>query len=120
MANSDTLILSRDLFFTSRIKDVARQCGGEPRVIRSLDTLREEISVKLADKRVQVFVDLDKPSVALEMLADTLLPLSDSNYQIVCFFSHVHVDLAQQAKELGFQTILPRSKFVTILPDLLT
>lgn len=115
----DTLIFSKDLLFTSRIKDVARQSGRTPKVQRAVDGLCEALSSVSQDARAVVLVDLDKPSVALELIANALSQIEPDSSNVVCFFSHVHLALAEKAKALGFQTVIPRSKFVQMLPQIL-
>jgi hypothetical protein len=40
-------------------------------------------------------------------------------WKVVSFFSHVHGDTAENAVSLGLGEVMPRSKFVRVLPELL-
>jgi hypothetical protein len=39
-------------------------------------------------------------------------------WRVVSFFSHVHEEVAGEAVELGLGEVMPRSKFVRVLPSL--
>lgn len=65
-----------------------------------------------------MLIDLEKPSLPLELLKDRLLSLDTNLWRTVGFYSHVHVDTAEQARAIGMQEVVPRSKFVQLLPGL--
>lgn len=121
MSQVSVLILCKDLLFTSRIKEVAQQCGKTLRIIRSEESLREIACNLGGDSECGVLlVDLEKPGVVLDVVASVLQCFSGAGWRIVGFYSHVHVDLAQKAKAMGFGAVMPRSKFVQILPELVS
>lgn len=121
MSQVSVVILCKDLLFTSRIKDVAKRAGQTTQVIRSEESLRALASNLGAEGgRGVLVVDLEKPSVGLDAVEDVLDCFSQAGWSVVGFYSHVHVDLAQRAKAMGFGSVIPRSKFVQTLPELVS
>ena len=109
------ILVSGDLMFISKVKEVARASGGEVVVARSesaLDKARSECLEPSA-----LLIDLEKSGVSLESLAPRVAALSQEGWRVVSFFSHVHEELAHQALDLGLGEVVPRSKFVKLLPE---
>ena len=109
------ILVSGDLMFISKVKEVARASGGEVVVARSdaaLDKARSECLEPSA-----LLIDLEKSGVSLESLATRVAALSQEGWRVVSFFSHVHEELAHKAIELGLGEVVPRSKFVKLLPE---
>jgi hypothetical protein len=121
MAQGSVVLLCKDLLFTSRIKDVAKQCGRTVQLIRSEESLRVVADTLGTEGGGGVLlVDLEKPSVVLDVIESVLTCFSEAGWSVVGFYSHVHVDVAQKAKAMGFGAVMPRSKFVQILPELVS
>jgi len=104
-----------DLMFLSRIREAAKGPGVEVRAARTVEQL-----LGAAAGSGLVLVDLDSPrlptSAALAALkADPALAV----LPVVGFFSHVHADRAQTARQAGVGRVLARSAFVQALPALL-
>jgi CheY-like chemotaxis protein len=104
-----------DLLFLSRIREAARATGAELRTARSVDQLKAAAAASSL-----VFVDLDSSRLpTVEALAALKADPALAAIPVVGFFSHVHVERAQAAKEAGVSRVLARSAFVQELPTLL-
>jgi hypothetical protein len=112
------VLLSRDLLFISRVKEVAAAHGGEVVVVKNEDAFR---AVALDDQVTHggvVLVDLEKCPVNLEAIQQVVSSLPAGSWRCISFFSHVHVDTAQDALRRELGEVMPRSKFVQVLPSL--
>lgn len=110
------ILVSGDLMFISKVKEVARAAGGEVTVARSESAL-EKAQSECASASV-LLIDLEKSGVSLESLSSRVSHLSQNGWRVVSFFSHVHEELAHKANELGLGEVMPRSRFVKLLPEL--
>lgn len=111
------VLVSSDLFFISKIKEAAASCGKEIVVARSQAALDQaRLTVGLSGLLI---IDLEKAPIALETLAVAANELVSQGWKVASFFSHVHVDTAEKAGEMGLGEVMPRSKFVRVLPELL-
>jgi hypothetical protein len=101
--------LVRDLLFTSRITATARATDVPITIVRNPADLQPTPARRL-------LVDLNLPA-ALEAAAEwkrlTGCPVTG-------FVSHVDADTIARARAAGLDQVLPRSRFVEMLPDLLT
>jgi DNA-binding NarL/FixJ family response regulator len=102
------LVLVRDLMFSSRISATARAADRPVRMLRDPSELREAPGRRL-------IVDLNQPG-ALEAAVDWKLT---SSGDVVGFVSHVDADTIARARAAGIDRVLPRSRFVEVLPELL-
>jgi CheY-like chemotaxis protein len=106
-----------DLFFVAKVQETAKQTGAPLRVLRAA----EAASATLREARpAMILLDLNAASadpVALvrELKADAEL----AAIPVVGFFSHVQVELQRAARAAGCDEVMPRSKFVQALPELL-
>ncbi len=67
-----------------------------------------------------VLVDLDSQRLPVAAALDALRSDAQAaRTPVVGFFSHVHVERAQAARQAGCARVLPRSAFVQELPALL-
>jgi DNA-binding NarL/FixJ family response regulator len=103
------LVLVRDLMFSSRISATAR-AGGAP-----VRMLRDPVELHNAPGR-RLIVDLNQPG-ALEAAVEW--KRASSSGDVVGFVSHVDADTIARARAAGIDRVLPRSRFVEVLPDLL-
>jgi CheY-like chemotaxis protein len=113
---SRVLAFVDDLMFLSRIREAARGAGVEVRSVKRPDALVQGVR----EGARLVLVDVDSPRLpwaqALASLrAEGLL----SRVPVVAFFSHVHSDRADAAREAGCNRVVPRGAFVQELPQLL-
>lgn len=115
---SDTIIgVVADLFFTVRIEDVARKLGYSVVWARSGD--------HFADLLVQ-----HQPALILVDTGDQTLPWVDwilrakvdpatRRTPVLGFGAHVDTATRERALAIGFDEVLPRSRFVAELPELI-
>ncbi len=103
-----------DLIFSSRIAAEARALNLQVNWVRS----PAECSQWQQSPPQLLIVDLNM--TATDPLAIiTLAKALPTPPQVVAFLSHVQRELAQQAADQGADIVLPRSAFVTQLPQLL-
>ena len=104
-----------DLFFKSKIIEVARHVGGDIVISKTQDAVLEQTREL---EPIHVIIDLNEK--AFDAI-DTIKQLKDwsESVHIVGFVSHVQRDLQARAKLAGCDEILARSEFVKRLPELL-
>jgi len=108
------LFISRDLLFAGKIQAAADPLG--TRVLQETDPAAIERAFQ--DDSVQiVFFDLNATSPALPHVM-SLLP-EESRPLTVAFGPHVNTARLNEAREAGCDQVLPRSRFVKELPELL-
>ncbi len=106
-----------DMFFASKIKATAKALG---MVVSFPRTLVALISLA-ADERPDLIVAdlhnarLDPIELATQLKSDEQL----RTVQLLGFFSHVNVDLQQQALRAGYDEVMPRSLFARDLASIL-
>lgn len=111
--DADKVAIVADLIFASRITGVANQLGTPVDVVRTEAAL---LSRAGAARLAMIDLNIDGiDGVALLRRVKALAP----SCRVVAFLSHVQVDLAKAARAAGADDVLPRSKFVERLPDLL-
>ena len=106
--NLPVLVLVRDLVFSSRIGAEARAAG------RAVTLLRDPASLVGIPGR-RLIVDLNQPG-ALEAAAAWK---QASSGEVVGFVSHVDAETISRARSAGIDRVLPRSRFVELIPQLL-
>ena len=111
------ILITKDLFFIAKVREVALSVGAELTVVRSSTTLQTAIDAAAGDPLF--LVDLEKPGIELDALASTLAPHLAQGAPCASFFSHIHENVALQANELNLGEVMPRSRFVKVLPELL-
>lgn len=103
-----------DLLFTSKIREAAVAAGVAYRNARSIDALRDEWQ---AGEPKVVVVDLNATAFdPFDVLR--FLKTEHPNTPVVCFMAHVDTELEARALEVGFADIMPRSRFVQVLPEI--
>jgi hypothetical protein len=110
------ILVSSDLMFISKVKEVAAAANGQVKVARSLAALEQAIAE--ASESGALMIDLEKSGVQREVLSEVVQRLSSTGWRVVSFFSHVHEEVADDASRLGLGEVMPRSRFVKILPSL--
>jgi DNA-binding response OmpR family regulator len=106
------LVLVRDLMFSGRILAEARAAGVSVKVIRDPAAVS---SASSADPMLMI-ADLNLPG-AIAAAADWRNRTAGT---VVGFVSHVDAETIAQARDAGIDQVLARSRFVAILPDLLS
>lgn len=110
------ILVSSDLMFISKVKEVAAAAHGQVKVARSLKALEQAIDE--ASEAGALMIDLEKSGITQDVLSEVVARLSANGWRVVSFFSHVHEEVAENASKHALGEIMPRSKFVRILPSL--
>lgn len=114
-AGARVLLLVRDLMFSSRITATARAAGIDVAIFRDPTQLA-------ATPGRRLIVDLNLPG-AIEAAAAWMRSSAgpgSARGDVVGFVSHVDADTIARARAAGIDRVLPRSRFVETLPELLT
>jgi len=98
-----------DLFFTSKLREVAQAEGAETSICRSAEAVPADAS--------RVFVDLS--ATTFDPIAEITKLKSSHPAPITAFFSHVQVDMKERAERAGADELLPRSAFARRLSELI-
>lgn len=100
MSNATMLIFVRDLMFSTRIVEAAREAGVAYKVIRKPEALAHETGQVL-------FVDLDQAG-AIEAAGAWR---ARTGGRTIGFVSHVNTEAIAQARAAGIEQILSRGQF---------
>ena len=101
------LVLVSDLIFSSRISAEARAAGSAIRMIRQPQLLAGQSGRRL-------IVDLNLPG-AIAAAGEW----RKNGGEVIGFVGHTDQEAISEARAAGIDQVLPRSRFVQILPDLL-
>jgi AmiR/NasT family two-component response regulator len=112
--SSVALLVSRDLFFTSKVTGTAAELGIDIRVVGEGAVAAELAS---APECRCVFIDLADEGLDV---AEFFAQLGrDPHPPVVAFGSHVATARLQAARHAGCDEVFPRSRFSSSLPELL-
>ncbi len=114
----NAILISKDLLFITKVKEVATASGARLTVAKSSEVLEQALEASPAGG--VVMIDLEKTPLSLEVIHETVSKGVGRSWRVCGFFSHIHVESAQMARQYGFQEVMPRSRFVAVLPDLLS
>lgn len=107
------LLITPDLFFTSKVTGTAQVLGLR---VEAVDDIATAITRLPAGDIGCVLLDLAAPRVSV---ADLLAAMPDSaRVPIIAVGSHVNVELLESARAAGAE-VMPRSQFSATLPDIL-
>lgn len=107
------ILLTRDLFFGSKVTSTANSLG----LVAKLCGSREQLQSLLTTGEVHgVMLDLSSDLTPADVRS--LLP-SDVNIRCLAFGPHVDTERLAAAKAAGFDDVLPRSRFSADLPHIL-
>ena len=112
------ILVSADLMFISKVKEVAAATNATLTVARSVGALEKALNGS-GDAGVLI-LDLEKSGSPLDTLEPLFLATTSRGWTGVSFFSHVHEELEAMAIAKGLGSVMPRSRFVKLLPTLLT
>lgn len=106
-----------DMFFASKIKATAKALGMVVSFPRTLAALISQADDEFPDLIVADLHNarLDPIELANQLKSNDRL----RSVRLLGFFSHVNVDLQQQAIEAGYDEVLPRSLFARDLASIL-
>ena len=111
------LAIVEDLFFASKIRGTAEQVGVSVKFARNADAM---LNAARRDQPDLIIFDLNSertnpPDLARQLKADEQL----RSIPLLGFFSHVQIELQQQAEEAGIDQVIPRSVFAKYLNEIL-
>ena len=107
------LLISGDLFFTSKVTGTAQALGLRVDEVGNLASATARLQ---AGDIGCIFLDLATPRVSV---ADLIAEMPDSERTpIIAFGSHVDTDVLEAARSAGAE-VMPRSQFSATLPDIL-
>jgi CheY-like chemotaxis protein len=110
----DGLLVSRDLFFASKITGTAAELG---RRIAVEGNVLAAVA-KAADPACRcVILDLTLPGLSV---SDFLTALPPSRAAVIAFGPHVQTARLEEARDAGCDDVFPRSKFSASLASILT
>lgn len=108
------LLISRDLFFSSKITGTAAGLGIPIDVAGDLQRVAEKATTRPYTGWI---VDLAVPDLAV---ADVMAALPrDPRPRVIAFGPHVATARLQEARDAGCDEVMPRSRFTSTLADLL-
>jgi CheY-like chemotaxis protein len=113
-SGSTALLISRELFFTSKVTGTASSLGIDVHVVG--DAQAAAAQVRARDYRC-IFVDLADAGLDLGAFFAGLK--QGSHPPVIAFGSHVATARLQAAREAGCDEVMPRSRFSASLPELL-
>ena len=106
------LLLCDDLLFSSRISGTARALALDLKTVRSAADL---LALAEAEPPACVLLDLHQPGLDIAALVPNLK--AAGNPFLVGYGSHVDAPTLKAARDAGCDLVLPRSKFVELLPE---
>ena len=105
------LLISPDLFFTSKVTGTAQALGVR---VEAADDLAAAAARLASGDIACVLYDLSAPRASTpDLLAALPTPIP-----VIAFGSHVNVDVLDAARAAGAE-VMPRSQFASTLPDIL-
>lgn len=114
--NKTVLVLCDDLIFGSKISGEARAIGLGTKILKTVNKLIEAASKEMF---AGALIDLGIASSDLDKLITEIRASQNANFSCLGYGSHVDVDLLKKARSLGYDPVLPRSKFVVELGAIL-
>ena len=106
------VVFGADIIFKEKIRETAKQFGVPISFLRSEAELKKTLSSQ--DQHTIIF-DLTKTSHLLPVLTENIKSYTGNT---VGFYSHIETEIAKVATDSGVQQVLPKSRFVSLLPEL--
>ncbi|HLJ09885.1 MAG TPA: hypothetical protein VKU82_01790 [Planctomycetaceae bacterium] len=108
------MLISRDLFFTSKVTGTAAAMGIDVRVAADAAAAAQ---CARSERFCCLFIDLADTGLDVAAFFSLLGP--ERVAPVVAFGSHVATARLQAARDAGCDEVMPRSRFSASLPDLL-
>ena len=108
----EVLVYEPDLLFSSGIESAARRHGFDVKLTTTTTDLAESLNEKAPSV---VVVNLD----AVDTISTLSGLMGRQGCRFVGYYSHVNARVAEDAKKVGFETVLPRRAFVARLNEIL-
>ena len=105
------LLISPDLFFTSKVTGTAQALGLR---VDAFDNVSMATARLASDDIACVLFDLGAPRASIVDLFATM----PTPIPVIAFGSHVNVELLEAAQAAGAE-VMPRSQFASTLPEIL-
>jgi len=106
-----------DMFFTSKIREAAKSTGLNVEILKRIIGLIEGLR---NDPPTLIIVDLNFKKVEpMELIKDIKSSDKLNSIPVIGYFSHVQTDLKKEASNAGYDFVIPRSRFVRELGDIL-
>jgi len=99
-----------NLFFSSKLREVAEQLGASVVLCRSADAVPADAA--------RIFVDLS--ATAFDPIVEIAKLKAKGSGPITAFFSHVQIDTKERAEKAGADEVLPRSVFTQRLTEIIS
>jgi CheY-like chemotaxis protein len=118
-ATSRALLVSRDLFFISKVTGTASSLGIAMQVAGEAQGAAQLANTEIFQC---IFIDLADEGLDVSEFFTSLktqLPASSLPVPVIAFGSHVATARLQQARDAGCTDVMPRSRFSASLPELL-
>lgn len=113
----EIVVFVEDIFFTAKIRELARGLGRDVRFIRDLQGLEKRLSGPVPG---MIIVDLAAESLKpLEIIKRVKGQPEWQQARIVAYASHARAELMEEANQLGADVVLPKSGFTQKLPEIL-
>jgi DNA-binding NarL/FixJ family response regulator len=130
--NSQIAGFVSDIMFQTRIESTAEKMGAKVQWIGNDDQITGMnfdthfyVESVIIDHIMQL-----KPKLIIFDLGNNSIPWAEwilllkshpqmNQIPVVCFGSHVHTEIFKKARQAGADEVLARSRFVTVLPDLI-
>lgn len=112
MGTVNVAVLCGDLMFRSRISEVGKALGVEVNFFRAESKILESLSEQQPTK---VIIDLNGRAEFEGVVKE----LQRRQIPVVGFYSHVDTALAERAEAAGIDRVIPRSRFIKELPELI-
>jgi len=106
-----------DMFFTSKIREAAKSTGLNVEILKKISGLIEGLR---NDPPTLIIVDLNFKKVEpMELIKNIKSSDKLNSIPVIGYFSHVQTDLKKEAFQAGYDIVMPRSRFVRELGDIL-
>lgn len=106
-----------DIFFTAKIREVARQQGKDIRFVRDLTGLDRRLA---GTAPVAALIDLAAESLRpLDLIRRIKAMPEWSGVRVVAYSSHAQAELLEDASRLGADVVLAKSGFAERLTEIL-
>lgn len=130
----EILAFVADLMFQTRIEAAAEKLALKVRLVESEDQMISEVGEITAELKIDcALVDTIKmvgPKIIIFDLGNRRTPWADwikmiketteiNHIPVICFGSHIDVDAFKEARRVGADEVLARSRFVSNLPNIL-
>jgi CheY-like chemotaxis protein len=108
------LLISRDLFFVSKVTGTASSLGVRIQVAAEAQAAAQLVST---ENFQCIFIDLADQGLDVSAFFASLKP--GLSVPVIAFGSHVATARLQAARDAGCTEVMPRSRFSSSLPELL-